>query len=152
MPGVRPEQPDPRTGECTRAGGSGMSRAGRLRMAAPALAVPAAAGPAAWYLWSRDPHLPGQWLPFCPWRRLTGLDCPGCGGTRLAYDLLHGDLAAAWQDNALLLLALPVFAVWYAVWLRHGLAGRRWRLRLGPRATAVVLGGVVLWTVGRNVW
>ncbi|MER5867704.1 DUF2752 domain-containing protein [Kitasatospora sp. NPDC002040] len=126
--------------------------AARLRTAALPLALPAAGALGAWYLWSRDPHLPGQLLPFCPWRRLTGLQCPGCGGTRMAYDLLHGDLAAAWADNAALLLTLPVLAVLYGTWLRHGLAGRRFRLRLGPRGTAAVLTAAALWTVGRNLW
>ncbi|WP_280716772.1 DUF2752 domain-containing protein [Kitasatospora sp. MAP5-34] len=106
---------------------------------------------AAGYLWSRNPHLPGQALPFCPWRRLTGWQCPGCGGTRMAYDLMHGDLTAAWHDNAGLLLALPLLAAFYLTWLRHGLAGRRWRLRLGPLGTAVVLAAAVAWTIGRNV-
>ncbi|MFD8593923.1 DUF2752 domain-containing protein [Kitasatospora sp. NPDC059646] len=106
---------------------------------------------AAW-LYTRDPHRAGQVLPFCPWRRVTGLQCPGCGGTRMAWDLLHGDLLAAWHDNAALLLALPFVAAWWVVRLRHGLAGRHWRLRLGPRGVAAVLTAAVLWTVGRNLF
>ncbi len=128
------------------------SRSDRLRTAALPLALPAAGALGAWYLWSRDPHLSGQLLPFCPWRRLTGLSCPGCGGTRMTYDLLHGDLAAAWADNAALLLTLPLLAVLYGNWLRHGLAGRRFRVRLGTRGTVAVLTVAVLWTVGRNLW
>ncbi|MFJ5926286.1 DUF2752 domain-containing protein [Kitasatospora sp. NPDC092948] len=115
------------------------------------LGLLAAGSAGAAYLYTRNPHLPGQALPFCPWRRLTGLQCPGCGGTRMAWDLLHGDLLAAWHDNAALLLALPFVAAWYLVRLRHGLAGRRWKLRLGPRGVAAVLAAAVLWTVGRNL-
>ncbi|MFJ5234266.1 DUF2752 domain-containing protein [Kitasatospora sp. NPDC088391] len=119
--------------------------------AANPLGLLAAGAAGAVYLWARDPHLPGQVVPFCPWYRLTGLQCPGCGGTRMAYDLLHGDLAAAWHDNAALLLALPFVALWFAVRLRHGLAGRHWRLRLEPRAARLVLVGAVLWMIGRNL-
>ncbi|MEV6206023.1 DUF2752 domain-containing protein [Kitasatospora sp. NPDC051914] len=119
--------------------------------AAAPLALLAAGLAGAGYLYGRDPHLPGQLLPFCPWRRLTGLQCPGCGGTRMAYDLLHGDLLAAWHDNAALLLALPFVATWYLVRLRHGLAGRHWRLRLAPRTVAALLAAAALWTVGRNL-
>ncbi|MFD8480903.1 DUF2752 domain-containing protein [Kitasatospora sp. NPDC059673] len=103
------------------------------------------------YLYTRNPHLPGQALPFCPWRRLTGLQCPGCGGTRMTWDLLHGDLVAAWHDNAALLLALPFIAAWCLVRLRHGLAGRHWKLRLSPRTVAAILTAAALWTVGRNL-
>ncbi|MFF2042187.1 DUF2752 domain-containing protein [Kitasatospora sp. NPDC058170] len=123
----------------------------RLRTAGPPLAVLAGGLAGAGYLWSRDPHLPGQVLPFCVFRKVTGLQCPGCGGTRMTYDLLHGDLAAAWQDNAALLLALPLVALLYLTWLRHGLAGRSWRPPLGRRGTAVLLGTAAGWAVLRNL-
>ncbi|MFG2823558.1 DUF2752 domain-containing protein [Kitasatospora sp. NPDC048365] len=124
---------------------------GRVRAAAPPLAVLGAGLAGAAYLYGRDPHLPGQWLPFCPWRRITGLQCPGCGGTRMTYDLLHGDLATAWHDNAALLLALPLVALLYLTWLRHGLAGRTWRFRPGRPTVALILGTALAWTVLRNL-
>jgi hypothetical protein len=37
---------------------------------------------------------------------LTGLNCPGCGATRAAYQLLHGHLLRALHDNALFVLTL----------------------------------------------
>lgn len=148
---ARSPRVDPRPGDSTRGGGVRVSGADRLRAGAQPVGLLLAGAAGAWYLRTRDPHLPGQALPFCPWRRLTGLQCPGCGGTRMAYDLLHGDLAAAWHDNAALLLVLPLVAALYLTWLRHGLAGRRWRLRLGPRGVATVLTLAVAWTIGRNL-
>lgn len=44
----------------------------------------------------------------CPFWKLTGLLCPGCGVTRMCLALLRLDVAAAWRANAALLLALPV--------------------------------------------
>ena len=41
------------------------------------------------YLYRTDPHQPGHVLPFCPFRAVTGWQCPACGGTRMAYDLLQ---------------------------------------------------------------
>lgn len=46
--------------------------------------------------------------PGCMLRWLTGLHCPGCGGTRAAHALLHGDLAQAFAYNPLLVLMSPL--------------------------------------------
>jgi len=52
---------------------------------------------------------PGKsaFLPGCPFRALTGFTCPGCGARRGLHQLLHGNLAAAFQLNPFLILALP---------------------------------------------
>ncbi|MFG2226085.1 DUF2752 domain-containing protein [Streptomyces sp. NPDC048644] len=120
-----------------------------VRLACLALGAGAAG---AGYLWHTNPHEPGHLLPGCPFRWLTGLLCPLCGGTRLAYDLLHGDVVAAFHDNAVLLtLGVPTAAYAIGRSLLAGLRGRRYRLRLTPRSGAVVLGVALVWTVGRNL-
>nr|WP_155073637.1 DUF2752 domain-containing protein [Streptomyces taklimakanensis] len=111
----------------------------------------AAAAAAAAYLWGTNPHQPGQWLPRCPFNLVTGLLCPACGGTRMAYDLLHGDLTAAFHDNALfLVLGLPVAAYFGGRWLVEGLRGRRYRPSPGKWGTTAILGTAVVWAVVRN--
>ena len=57
-------------------------------------------------VWAAGSQAP--WLPECPLHKWTGLLCFGCGGTRAAQALLHGDWAASLRCNALL---LP-FAAW----------------------------------------
>ena len=39
---------------------------------------------------------------YCPFWKLTGLLCPGCGVTRMCLALLRLDVAAAWRANAAL--------------------------------------------------
>ncbi|MGC7322706.1 DUF2752 domain-containing protein, partial [Mycobacteroides abscessus subsp. massiliense] len=80
------------------------------RLAAPAVvAGAAAAGCAA--VWFGDPTTPGGVLPVCPLKALTGLDCPGCGGLRMAYSLMHGDVLGALRYNAVGLVAVGFLAV-----------------------------------------
>jgi hypothetical protein len=50
--------------------------------------------------------------PVCLFHQLTGWNCPGCGGTRAAHELLHGHLLRALHDNALLVLVLAALAGW----------------------------------------
>ena len=44
-------------------------------------------------------------LILCPFRRCTGGYCPGCGGTRAARNLLHGNVSGAWGHNPWVVLA-----------------------------------------------
>nr|WP_203644575.1 DUF2752 domain-containing protein [Streptomyces sp. SID14478] len=103
------------------------------------------------YLYGTDPHEPGHWLPRCPFRLVTGLLCPACGGTRMVYDLLHGQFAAAWHDNRALLLSAPFALALLGRWAFEGLRGRRWRPSFTRRTQAAILLVAVAWTVARNV-
>ncbi|HEX9048327.1 MAG TPA: DUF2752 domain-containing protein [Verrucomicrobiae bacterium] len=53
--------------------------------------------------------------PVCQFHRITGLNCPGCGGTRSLYALLHGQFALAVRDNALAVAGL-IFLTARASW------------------------------------
>jgi ribose/xylose/arabinose/galactoside ABC-type transport system permease subunit len=58
-----------------------------------------------------------SFYPFCAFYRMSGLQCPGCGGLRAAHQLLHGDVVAAFRFNPLVVTAAPILAA---------LALRRW--------------------------
>ena len=51
-----------------------------------------------------------SFYPRCVLKMTTGLECPGCGGLRAMHQLLHGQVAAAFQLNPLLFLMLPLAA------------------------------------------
>jgi hypothetical protein len=92
-----------------------------------------------------DPHRPGSPFPPCMFKLLTGWNCPGCGGLRMTYDVLHGDLAAAVTDNAFALVSLPLLLVWVVVRRRTG------RPPFTPAVFWVIGVSVVAWTVVRNL-
>jgi uncharacterized protein (DUF983 family) len=110
-----------------------------------ALGAGALLGGAVAYVGFVDPHRPGSLFPACPFKLLTGLNCPACGGLRMTHDLLHGDLAAAAVDNIFLLIGLPALLAWILV---------RWRSErpiFTVPAIAVIAVLVISWTVIRNV-
>lgn len=134
--------------------GSAQARRGPAVLRHPAvapLATLAAGAAAAYALYGTDPHQGGHWLPRCPFNWATGLLCPVCGGTRLAYDLLHREPVRAVHENALLFALLPVIAWAGGRWLAEGLRGRHWRPVLGVRAQQALLVAGVVWTVVRNL-
>lgn len=66
---------------------------------------------------------------FCPFAMASGQPCILCGGTRAVGALLRGDLAAAWNFNASVLVLGTCALVWAAVTtVRHGPSAVRSRV------------------------
>ena len=101
------------------------------------------------YLLTVDPHDPRAWAPSCPVKLFTRLECPACGGLRLAHDLLHGDVNAAVYDNLFLLVTSPLLAYQLSCHWRALRAGEAHRV---PPALAYALAGTALaWMAVRNL-
>ncbi|AGL20299.1 DUF2752 domain-containing protein [Actinoplanes sp. N902-109] len=54
--------------------------------------------------------------PTCLLKYTTGFVCPGCGGTRAAWFLLHGDIPDAARHHALFVFAVPFLIYMYVAW------------------------------------
>jgi hypothetical protein len=65
--------------------------------------------------------------PVCPFKAVTGWDCPGCGGTRALHQLFTGHLGAALSYNVLAVVILPVLLWGLFVSLTGALGGPRWK-------------------------
>jgi hypothetical protein len=68
------------------------------------------------YVRTVDPARDGV-FPACPFHRVTGLWCPGCGMTRALHALLHGEVAAAIGSNVFLPLAVLLCGYLWLSWL-----------------------------------
>ena len=94
-----------------------------------------------------DPRT-APFAPFCPFHRVTGLHCPGCGTGRALHALVHGELARALRLNVLAIAAIPVFL---ALALRAALRPGE-RLPLPPPWQQVALYAVLaVFLVTRNL-
>jgi hypothetical protein len=65
-----------------------------------------------------------DFFPKCPFRTLTGLQCPGCGSTRAFYQLLHLQPIAAFKLNPLMILTLPFIVYGFLGFTKSALTGR----------------------------
>lgn len=102
-------------------------------------------GGALGYVGLVDPHSSRSIYPLCPFKWLTGWDCPFCGGLRMTHDVLHGQLTAAAYDNAFLMVVIPLLAAWLVLW------GRRGRPALPIPALVAAVFVTTAWTVLRNL-
>ena len=111
----------------------------------PALGSGALLAGALTYTAVADPHDRHALFPPCPFKMLTGWNCPACGGLRMTHDLIHGDLAHAVADNIYLLVGIPALIAWILCRRHNG----------QPVATkpvvAVVVISAIAWTITRNL-
>ena len=129
---------------------SGSARIEWRALAGPAAAAfPAVAG--AVYVLAKNPHIPGATY-VCPLYAATGMYCPGCGGTRAAYDLMHLDVLGALSMNPLVTIAIPLVVVLWFRWVLRGqgVTLREWPFPtwLGVAIPAVLVGFTVLRNFG----
>lgn len=92
-----------------------------------------------------------SFYPRCPFYACTHLLCPGCGGTRALYELLHGNLQGALHYNALLIVLVPLLTLWL-LWYGYRAIGQGSFPSLPwPKTVAIGLGSVaILFAVVRN--
>lgn len=92
-----------------------------------------------------------SFYPFCAFHRVTGWQCPGCGGLRSVHHLLHGDVLTAFRFNPVVVLAVP-WLLWLGVrrWWRGPRPGGI-SARAQARWAWIALGVLVAFWIVRNL-
>ena len=90
--------------------------------------------------------------PTCLLKLTTGLDCPGCGGTRAFWYMIHGDLPAAARHHALFIFAVPFLVYLYVAWAGKRVFGKTLpSLRITPLMIGVFLAAWLGFSILRNL-
>lgn len=103
-------------------------------------------------LWLFDPSAYTLW-PKCPFRLMTGLNCPACGIQRFLHALSEGNVAQALHFNYWLIYALPYTILLLLAWLWPNDRQRKRMERYLHSKLAVwtYIVSFVVWFVVRNV-
>ncbi len=80
----------------------------------------------------------------CPFYKLTGLYCPGCGGTRAVKFFLQGRLLTSFRFHPLVLYGVLAFGAEFLLFLTRQITGKdktywRYEKELAYGAVAVVI-------------
>lgn len=91
--------------------------------------------------------------PKCPFKWLTGWDCPACGSQRAIHQLLHLRPGTAFSYNPFLVVSLPyvgcmAFLTWFAP--KDRFAGLR-RVCFNHTVVLTYTAAVTLWWIARNI-
>jgi|SRR5699024_5347583 len=72
----------------------------------------------------------------CPFKYVTGLDCPGCGMTRASLAILDGNFYQAFRWNMLVFILAPLIGIYLI--LNHK--------NLAPRLNKILMGNMLVLT------
>ncbi|MEV6931312.1 DUF2752 domain-containing protein [Dactylosporangium sp. NPDC051485] len=114
------------------------------RWAAPAGVAALISGGVAYTLLMKPTSAGASDQPTCIVKLLTGFDCPGCGGTRASWYLLHGDIPAAAHHHAPLVFAAPFLAYLYVAWTVNRL-NLPFKLPMLRISNGALIGFLVAW-------
>lgn len=90
-------------------------------------------------------------MPRCPFRWLTGWQCPACGNQRALHALLHARWADAWGYNPFLIVSLPYLIALVAARLLRSRRPRFYAAVAHPRVVMTYVVLICLWWLLRNL-
>lgn len=93
------------------------------------------------------------WFPKCPFKLLTGYDCPACGVQRCAYHVFHFNFAEAFHYNPFLVVSLPYAAllIWVTWIVSQNRATNLRRFCYHPIVVRTYMVLTVFWWIARNI-
>lgn len=93
-------------------------------------------------------------FPKCPFKTITGYQCPGCGSQRALHHLLNQNFTKAFEANALLVLSIPYILVLYiseCLKTKNQFLNRIYKKLYSPKAIYILLAVVIIWWIFRNI-
>lgn len=90
----------------------------------------------------------------CPFRYVTGLDCPGCGVSRVILSYLKLDFKTAFYTNPVITVILPILFVDFIYHKYHYVVhnNRKPFNKLENISMYVMIGSLILYAVIKNIY
>jgi len=91
-------------------------------------------------------------FPRCPFNRITGLFCPGCGSQRAIHQILHANFTKGISHNFLIGLAVLVIVYDALIYLMNKVLNKSFKNILHySKTTYTILILIILFWVLRNI-
>lgn len=88
---------------------------------------------------------------YCPFKLITGLNCPGCGNTRAAMALCRFDFKGMLSYNLLFPLEILYILRVYFISARNYIKGERFSYNTrSEKLDIIFLSLLIIWTIVRN--
>ena len=103
------------------------------------------------YYFFLNPYEQEYFFISCPFYKITGYQCSGCGSQRAFHEILHLNFEEAFHQNALVLIAIPYFSlIFFTSFFQEKFAKLR-QLLIGKKTTLILFFIVILFGIFRNL-
>ena len=103
------------------------------------------------YYFFLNPYQQTDFFMSCPFYKITGYQCPGCGSQRAFHEVLHFHFLEAFKQNALFVLGIPyVLLIFYANFNKEKNQKLR-QVLVGNKTLLILLIVAILFGVLRNL-
>ena len=103
------------------------------------------------YYFFLNPYEQEYFFISCPFYKITGYQCSGCGSQRAFHEILHLNFKEAFHQNALVLLGIPYFSlIFFTSFFQEKFAKLR-QVLIGKKTILILFIIVILFGVFRNL-
>lgn len=103
------------------------------------------------YYFFLNPYEQEYFFISCPFYKITGFQCSGCGSQRAFHEILHLNFEEAFHQNALVLIAIPYFSlIFFTSFFQEKFAKLR-QLLIGKKTILILFFIVILFGIFRNL-
>ena len=103
------------------------------------------------YYFFLNPYEQEYFFISCPFYKITGYQCSGCGSQRAFHEILHLNFREAFHQNALVLIAIPYFSlIFFTSFFQEKFAKLR-QFLIGKKTIIILFIIVILFGIFRNL-
>ena len=103
------------------------------------------------YYFFLNPYEQEYFFISCPFYKITGYQCSGCGSQRAFHEILHLNFKEAFHQNALVLLGIPYFSlIFFTSFFQEKFAKLR-QILIGKKTILILFVIVILFGIFRNL-
>ena len=103
------------------------------------------------YYFFLNPYKQEYFFISCPFYKITGYQCSGCGSQRAFHEILHLNFEEAFHQNALVLIAIPYFSlIFFTSFFQEKFAKLR-QVLIGKKTILILFIIVILFGIFRNL-
>jgi hypothetical protein len=103
------------------------------------------------YYFFLNPYEQEYFFISCPFYKITGYQCSGCGSQRAFHEILHLNFKEAFRQNALVLLGIPYFSlIFFTSFFQEKFSKLR-QFLIGKKTILILFFIAILFGIFRNL-